>query len=190
MTNDDKVREGFEKLLDNDGSIDCLLVFKDGKYTNLFIQDKFNFYMYGRQSMKSDIPVEDITHRLKKAIKKLTTHQVEALIEVIDAIVTETKKESRAQALAECRQEIDNLKSQKQVDADICLSIADKYASSMEEAVDDDRTMFADLSNGASECYEAIRAQALTECRQEIDNLKSEIACYEKYGLPHNPNGN
>ena len=48
---------------------------------------------------------------------------------------------------------------QKQVDADICLSIADKYASSMEEAVDDDRTMFADLSNGASECYEAIREQ-------------------------------
>ena len=76
----------------------------------------------------SDIPVEDIAHRLKKAIKKLTTRQVEALIEVIDAIVTETKKESRA--------------------------------------------------------------QALTECKQEIDNLKSEIACYEKYGLPHNPDGN
>jgi len=76
----------------------------------------------------SDIPVEDIAHRLKKAIKKLTTQQVEALIEVIDDIVTETKKESRA--------------------------------------------------------------QALDECRQEIDNLKSEIACYEKYGLPHNPDGN
>jgi len=50
----------------------------------------------------SDIPVEDIAHRLKKAIKKLTTQQVEALIEVIDAIVTETKKESRAQAIDEC----------------------------------------------------------------------------------------
>ena len=51
----------------------------------------------------SDIPVEDIAHRLKKAIKKLTTHQVEALIEVIDAIVRETKKESRAQALDDVR---------------------------------------------------------------------------------------
>jgi hypothetical protein len=50
----------------------------------------------------SDIPVEDIAHRLKKAIKKLTTHQVATLIEVIDAIVTETKKESRAQAIDEC----------------------------------------------------------------------------------------
>ena len=38
--------------------------------------------------------------------------------------------------------------------------------------------------------WQASRAQALTECKQEIDNLKSEIACYEKYGLPHNPNGN
>jgi len=51
----------------------------------------------------SDIPVEDIAHRLKKAIKKLTTQQVEALIEVIDAIVTETKKESRAQAIDDVR---------------------------------------------------------------------------------------
>ena len=47
--------------------------------------------------------VEDIAHRLKKAIKKLTTHQVEALIEIIDAIVTETKKESRAQAIDDVR---------------------------------------------------------------------------------------
>ena len=47
--------------------------------------------------------VEDIAHRLKKAIKKLTTHQVEALIEIIDAIVTETKKESRAQAIDELK---------------------------------------------------------------------------------------
>jgi len=37
---------------------------------------------------------------------------------------------------------------------------------------------------------DASRAQALAECKQEIDNLKSEIACYEKYGLPHNPDGN
>ena len=51
----------------------------------------------------SDIPVEDIAHRLKKAIKKLTTQQVEALIEVIDDIVTETKKESRAQAIDDVR---------------------------------------------------------------------------------------
>ena len=51
----------------------------------------------------SDIPVEDIAHRLKKAIKNLTTHQVEALIEVIDDIVTETKKESRAQAIDELK---------------------------------------------------------------------------------------
>ena len=72
MSNDDKAREDFEKLLDNDGSIDSLLVFKDGKYTNLFIQYRFNFYMHGRQSMKDEcvVPMQELFTQLDNYLSK------------------------------------------------------------------------------------------------------------------------
>ena len=46
-----------------------------------------------------------------------------------------------------------------------------------------------DMDVGAQGLFEKV-CDMWADRKQEIDNLKSEIACYEKYGLPHNPDGN